>query len=310
MLHRTCILLIGMFLAPLHVSALNHHRFWDSFMLRALLDLGNEHVLRPFDLELVRRSRVPGVIDEAQPMRRVAFFHPPKCGGTSVRKWLASAFGLPAGLDPVAAEAAAHNLGVAAASEREAILAYFIERQDTRFICGHFAYSRRAFAEHEGAFDLITILRNPLSRILSRFYFKNERHRHFPIEGGLADWLETEDARAAATVFTRMFVGDIELMRRLANGSSNAEMGDAALQAIENLKRFTIVGTLEQLGAFEQAIRRRYGIRARIGHARSNPTYPRFGEQPVAMQDRLRALCREDMTIYQAFAESSSRLAQ
>ena len=49
-------------------------------MLRALLSLGNEHVLRPFDLELVRRSRVPSHVDESQQTaRRIAFFHPPKC---------------------------------------------------------------------------------------------------------------------------------------------------------------------------------------------------------------------------------------
>jgi hypothetical protein len=129
MLHRTSrldVILIGMLLAAPRGSALND-QVRDGCMLRTLLDLGNEHVLRPFDLELVRRSRVPAQVDEAQQAKRVAFFHPPKCGGTSVRKWLASALGRPAGLDPVAAEAAAHNLGVAAASEREAILAYFIE---------------------------------------------------------------------------------------------------------------------------------------------------------------------------------------
>jgi hypothetical protein len=274
-------------------------------MLRTLLDLGNEHVLRPFDLELVRRSRVPAQVDEAQQAKRVAFFHPPKCGGTSVRKWLASALGRPAGLDPVAAEAAAHNLGVAAASEREAILAYFIERQDTRFICGHFAYSRRAFAGHEGAFDLITILRNPLSRVLSRFYFAGGRPGHFPVEGQLTDWLETEHARAAARVFTTMFVGDIGLMKRIAYGADKAEVRAAAMQAVDNLRRFTIVGTLEQLDGFERAIRQRYDIRSRMGHARSNPAYPRFAEQPAAVQERLRELCREDMMIYEAFAGSA-----
>lgn len=282
-------------------------------MLRALLNLGNEHVLRPFDLELVRRSRVPGHVDQAQrPARRIAFFHPPKCGGTSVRKWLASAFGRPAGLDPIAAEAAAHNIGVGAASEREAILAYFVERQDTRFICGHFAYSRRAFADREDEFELITILRNPLSRVLSRFYFESDpqARQHFPIEGELEDWLQTDDARAAAMVFTNMFVGDIEFMKRLGFGANEAERSAAALQAIDNLERFTIVGTLEHLDAFEHAIRQRYGIHARMGHARNNPTYPRFTQQPPAVQDRLRELCQEDMTIYEAFAERSARTAQ
>jgi hypothetical protein len=281
---------------------------WDSLMLRALLNLGNEHVLRPFDLELVRRSRVPAQVDAAQQaVTRIAFFHPPKCGGTSVRKWLASAFGRPAGLDPVAAEAAARNIGVAAASEREAILAYFVQRQDTRFICGHFAYSRRAFVDREDQFELITILRNPLSRVLSRFYHSGQPD-HFPIVGELADWLQTDDARAAATLFTTMFVGDIELMKRLVRGASNSDFGGAALQAIDNLKRFTIVGTLERLGAFEHAVQQRYGIRARIGHARNNPTYPRFAQQPSAVQDRLRELCREDMMIYEAFAGASPRI--
>jgi hypothetical protein len=69
-------------------------------------------------------------------------------------------------------------------------------------------------------------------------------------------------------------------------------------------KRFAIVGTLEQLGAFEQAMQRRYGIRTRIGHARNNPSYPRFAQQPAIVQDRLRELCREDMMIYEAFAGS------
>jgi hypothetical protein len=278
-------------------------------MLRALLSLGNEHVLRPFDLELVRRSRVPGHVDAArQAVGRIAFFHPPKCGGTSVRKWLASAFGRPAGLDPIAAEAAAHNIGVGAASEREAILAYFVERQDTRFICGHFAYSRRAFANHEGQFDLITILRNPLSRTLSRFYFESDQRarHHFAIEGELEDWLQSDDARAAAMVFTKMFVGDIDLMKRLGCGASEAQRSEAALQAIDNLKRFTIVGTLEHLDAFEHAIQQRYGIHARMSHARNNPAYPRFAQQPPRVQDRLRELCQEDMTIYEAFAGRSA----
>lgn len=282
-------------------------------MLRALLSLGNEHVLRPFDLELVRRSRVPGHVNGAQhAARRIAFFHPPKCGGTSVRKWLVSAFGRPAGLDPIAAEAAAHNIGVGSASEREAILAYFVERQDTRFICGHFAYSRRAFAGHEDEFDLITILRNPLSRALSRFYFESDprARQHFPIEGELEDWLQTDDARATATVFTKMFVGDIDLMRRLGRGATEAQRSEAALQAIDNLKRFTIVGTLEHLDAFEHAIQQRYGIRTRMGHARNNPAYPRFAQQPPAVQDRLRELCQEDMTIYEAFAGRSAQAAQ
>ena len=86
-------------------------------------------------------------------------------------------------------------------------------------------------------------------------------------------------------------------------GGDKAGLRAAALQAIDNLKRFTIVGTLEHLGAFEHAIQQRYGIRTRMGHARNNPSYPRFAQQPPAVQERLRELCHEDLMIYEAFAE-------
>src|SRR5688572_32925304 len=107
-----------------------------------------------------------------------------------------------------------------------------------------------------------------------------------------------------------MFVGDIALMERLGSGASEAERSEAAARAIDNLKRFTIVGTLEHRDAFEHAIRQRYDIRTRMGHARNNPTYPRFAQQPPAVQDRLRELCQEDMMIYEAFAERSAQAAQ
>ncbi|HET6158837.1 MAG TPA: hypothetical protein VFE34_10865 [Dongiaceae bacterium] len=282
-------------------------------MLRALLSLGNEHVLRPFDLKVVRRSRVPCYAGESQPeTKRIAFFHPPKCGGTSVGKLLAIAFGGPAGLDPIAAEAAAHNLGLAGAREREAILAYLVQRRDAWFISGHFPYSRRAFQGHEEEFDLITILRNPLSRTLSHYYFNRfrEGREHFSIEAELADWLRTDQARAAARTFTTMFVGDIDAARQLAIGGNKHEMGAAAAQAIENLKRFTIVGTLECLSEFERAIQRRYGVRAAAGHLRNNAGYPRFAEQPAEVQDRLRELCQEDMMIYESVTKPQALAAQ
>lgn len=267
-------------------------------MMRSLLDFGNAHVLRPLDLALVRWSRVP----QRTPGRRVAFFHPPKCGGTSVRKALISALGQPAGLDPIAADAAARSIDVGIAAEREAILAYFVQRQDVRFICGHFAYSRRAFAGHEHEFDLVTILRNPISRVLSRFYFQSEAPDHAPIEcADLASWLLTDQARRAALVFTRMFVGDDREEYLGGDSIPAAAPAEAAQQAIENLHRFAIVGTLEHVQAFENILRLRYGVRRRIGHARSNPDYPRYAQQPPAIQRRLCELCREDMMIFEAF---------
>jgi hypothetical protein len=166
-------------------------------------------------------------------------------------------------------------------------------------------YSRRAFRGHEDEFDLLTILRNPLDRTLSQYYFSrfNERRDHFPIDCELSEWLLTDRAKSAAMTLTKMFVGDIDVLRHLAADGNKHDMREAASEAIKNLRTFAIVGTLERLGDFERAIRHRYGITSKIGHLRKNPIrdYPKFAEQPPQVQDSLRELCQEDMAIYETF---------
>lgn len=276
-------------------------------MLRALFTLGNEHVLKPIDLKLVRRSRVPYSADEAPPAKRIAFFHPAKCGGTSVRDALGTVFAGPRRVDPGSADRAAQNLGIAPMELREGILAYLVQRHDVPFIGGHFCYSRRAFAGRENEFDFITILRNPLDRFLSHYYFARFKPRpeHFPSNHGeLPEYLLTNRARVWATTYTRMFVGEIEAAKALHERGTCDDMRKAVADAIDNLGRFAIVGTLEHLKEFEAAIQQRYGIKSSIGHQRKGPRpgYPKFADQPREVQERLLELCEPDMNIYERFA--------
>jgi Sulfotransferase family len=279
-------------------------------MLRSLVNLGNEHLFRPFDLMIARRSHVPCYANSAAQKiggKRVAFFHAPKCGGTSINQSLSKVFGGPAGLDPIAAEAAARNLDMQRLELREAVLTYFVQRNDAKFISGHYSYSRRAFLGREDEFDLLTILRNPLDRMLSHYYFNRFKpaRNHLPIDCELPEWLATDEARAAATTFTKMFVGDIEVARAMDQSGRCADMQAAVAEAIGNLGRFAIVGTLERLKEFEAAIQQRYHVRPSIEHLRKNPLpgYPKFSEQPLEVRDRLLELCQEDMAIYERFSK-------
>lgn len=276
-------------------------------MLRALLTLGNQHVLKPIDLKLVRRSRVPYSADEALPPKRIAFFHPAKCGGTSVRNSLGTVFGGPWRVDSGSADRAAQDVGIAAMELREGLLAYLVQRHDVPFIGGHFCYSRRAFAGRENEFDLITILRNPLDRFLSHYYFARFKPKpeHFPQNHcELPEYLSTNRARVWATTYTRMFVGEIEAAKALHERGTCDEMRKAVADAIDNLGRFAIVGTLERLKEFEAAIQQRYGVKSSIGHERKSPHpgYLKFADQPREVQERLLELCEADMIIYERFA--------
>ena len=102
--------------------------------------------------------------------------------------------------------------------------------------------------------------------------------------------------------FTNMFVGDIELMERFgaAPARRNGVLWPGRPSTIEALHHRRNAGASRPL---EHAIEQRYGIDTRMGHARKNPTYPRFAQQPPAVQDLLRELCQHDMMIYEAFAE-------
>lgn len=276
-------------------------------MLRALLTLGNEHVLKPLDLKLVQRSRVLCSADAPPPAKRIAFFHPAKCGGTSVRNLLGTVFGGPGRVDPGCADRAARIVGIAEMELREGILAYFVQRHDVPFIGGHFCYSRRVFAGREDEFDFITILRNPLERFLSHYYFarfKPKPERFPPNHSELSDYLSTNRARVWATTYTRIFVGEIEAVKALHARGTCDDMRKAVADAIDNLGRFTIVGTLEHLKDFEAAIQKRYGIKSSIGQYRKTPRpgYLKFADQPREVQERLLELCEADMLIYERFA--------
>ena len=277
-------------------------------MLRTLANLGNEHLLRPFDLKLVRRSRIPSSLDELDPKadtRRIVFFHPPKCGGTSVYHWLAGTLGAAVRVDPIPSVMAAKNLGITGIELREARLAYCVQRDGTLFSSGHYVYTQRVFHGREGEFDLITILRNPLDRMVSNYFYNRFRE---PRELGAIDidmpeWLSTYQAKRSATVFARMFVGDMAIAAEMDRSGEWHDMRSVVASAIENLERFTIVGTLEHLKDFETVIARRYGIRNTIGHLKKSPRpgYPKFADQPAEIQDRIRELCEADLAIYERF---------
>ena len=80
--------------------------------------------------------------------------------------------------------------------------------------------------------------------------------------------------------------------------------------AIDNLGRFAIVGTLERLKDLEAAIQQRYGIKSAIPHHRKSPRpgYLKFAEQPREVQERLLEMCEADMIIYERFAPKPQTL--
>lgn len=283
--------------------------------MRKLVDFANEMVLKRFDAKVVRRS-TPSEAESPGMDKRVIFFHPPKCGGTSINSAFLKIFSTAKGryvfeLDAAASRLAAEQLGCSMVEMRESILAYAVQKSSLRYISGHFPFSNRA-VNGSGDWQFMTVLREPVSRTLSLYYYnryRNAGRNHFGIETELAQWLETDEALSAGSIYLRMFMGDVIEAEALAlPGVSSDARTQATVTAIGNLEQFAIVGLLEDLEAYGEDVARHCGVELLIPHKNKSPSsrYPSFDEHPIEIREKLLEICEADSAIYKRFNNKSS----
>ncbi|WP_370551907.1 hypothetical protein [Haliea sp. E1-2-M8] len=214
-------------------------------------------------------------------------------------------FGTGETLSAHASRQLSEKLDLSLGQVREILLAYNLYFPEKVLFSGHYPFSERTMSDIFDSFDVITILREPKSRLLSQYYYNryNPKREHFAIETDLEEWLGTEEARKAALVFTRMFVGDIRLGESLCQFTRPAEAREAAERSIRNLGKFLAVGILEKRKDFEQQLREMYNIKNPLEHLMSSPAqkYPTFEEQPINIQEKIARLCDIDSLVYREF---------
>lgn len=158
------------------------------------------------------------------------------------------------------------------------------------YVGGHFLYDPEARKIHGDAYSWVTILREPVSRLIS--HYGEERRSGFTdleIEG----YLDTPMATAHANIITRYLVG-----------WSPVDTTDAAAlkaTALANLEDFSVVGFLDNMKHFENQVEARSGQSFRIGHSR--PGTMRAPDISDAVRDRIRSMCSTDIEIYNAARE-------
>jgi hypothetical protein len=242
---------------------------------------------------------------------RLFFLHVPKCGGVSVQNAIESCYSLidkftgHRQLDHPATNSAAKalNPSVERFSEddyevlkfREQLLLYFMSQKSTRYVTGHFAFSETAYKAFGNKFTFLTILRDPVPRWISLYFFGKHRGS---IREELKDFVDSDYARSQGYEFVKFIGGPLK--------DGNYTTREAIDRAKENLERIHIVGALEHQDDFCAKFKARLGVDLRIPEMNTSPVSRAQRESVVTeeIKERVREICRPDLEVYRYAVEN------
>jgi hypothetical protein len=236
---------------------------------------------------------------------RIVFIHVAKCGGTSMVRAIADCFkpwrstqrGSVVELRESALREAAASGRVPHGDARRVLLAYHLATTKARLVAGHYRYSRAVFERHRQGWSFVTMLRNPVARWYSNFFFNASRPAddQFHIDLPIEEFVETERAMLLGTELVRSFADLCD--EREATSSA------AVQRAIDNLRDFSLVGTLEDLPGFTRAFGQSFGHPLHVPRLNVTAGGTRGPRQEVdpTVADRVRELCEPDLAVFRSF---------
>jgi hypothetical protein len=239
---------------------------------------------------------VLNALDKGPLNTKIFFVHIPKCGGVSIANAIGRKYGIGARLgrtaisvDPSASSRAARECGVDLHEFRRMVTWYSTSRPKVLFVSGHVKYGIDAVSAEE--WNVVTVLREPVEKWFSQyFYNRYKASSHSRVEEELDDFIDTPAAREYGSDYLG-YLGSWE-----CRGAPSVD------DAVRNLRRFKLVGILEDLDRFVGDFRESFGVQLRVLKRNKNPVPASVRQRQIDGELRLRVeeLCQPNQAVYHA----------
>ena len=240
---------------------------------------------------------------------KVVFIHPPKCGGTSIFHAIKKNYGIYQSfmksaiinLSNTDSKIAAEKLGTSVSDYREYLLVYFLHLKDIKLIYGHFYFPNK-LDEDEVLFNdwnFVTLFRDPFDRWFSHYFFNytidsgNKEDNKDLLNIKLQKFLTTEKERAQD-------LGKSYVSILSGRDLKNEIITDAIInKAKKNMKKFKLVGRLEDLESFQRSFNEIFDASIKIRSINRNVNKPNY--ENIFSEELLRSvkdMCEPNYSLY------------
>ena len=244
----------------------------------------------------ISRARSP-----IRPLRqRICYLHIAKCGGTSLKHAIANCY---KGWIPSRAETVIWMNDVAAAEAtklsdrsnwdiKRDLLAYYLSLARARCAMGHFVFSRAVFEEYRNEWHFITLMRHPVDRWFSEYFYNRVAPGPYSYDTPLDEFIKTRRAMTMASPFVSQMTEDKNHDRVYRDAS--------IYETIERLKQFSLIGNMERFESFALEFQRKFKRRLNVPRRNVNPLKNRPLDSPITdeIRQRVTELCEPDLKVY------------